>query len=53
MSENAHISLITWFTLIRFCILIRLNIDTDMLNGDEASSGISLVGFYHLVKMLM
>ena len=33
--------------------LIHFNIDTDMLNGDEASPSISLAGFYHLVKMLM
>ena len=35
----------TWYTLIKCCILIHFNIDTDMLNGDEASLNISLAGF--------
>ena len=37
ISENAQNSLTTWYTLIRFCILlIHFNIDTDILNGEEA-----------------
>ena len=39
--------------MIRFCILIHFNIDTGMLNGDEASPSISLAGFDHLEKLLM
>ena len=45
INENDHNSLTTWYTLIIFCILIHFNIDTDMLNGDEASPSISLAGF--------
>ena len=44
--ENAHNSLTTWYTLIRFCI--HFNIGTDMLNGDEPLPNISLVGFLSL-----
>ena len=50
LEKNAHNSLTTWYSSIRFCILIHFNIDIDMLNGDEASPSISLANFYHLVK---
>ena len=53
ISENTYNSLTTLYTLIRFCILIHFNIDTDILNGDKASPTICLAGFYQLVKMLM
>ena len=44
ISENAHNSLLIWYTLVRFCILIHFSIEIDMLSVDEASPSISLAG---------